>query len=88
MLRLDQVSVVDSLFDLGADSIHLFQIIARAAKLGMAFKPQQVLQLRTIAALAAELDSAANQGSSHQEESSEIKPVSRDQYRVRLTSKV
>ena len=88
VLRLDQVSVVDSLFDLGADSIHLFQIIARAAKLGMAFKPQQVLQLRTIAALAAELDTAANQGSSDQEESSEIKPVSRDQYRVRLTSKV
>jgi acyl carrier protein len=87
VLRLDRVSVVDSLFDLGADSIHLFQIIARAAKLGMTIKPQQLLTLRTIAALGAELDAVAGQSVSA-EPSTEIKPVSRDKYRVRLTSKV
>jgi len=87
VLRLDRVSAVDSLFDLGADSIHLFQIIARAAKLGMTIKPQQLLTLRTIAALGAELDAVAGQSVSA-EPSTEIKPVSRDKYRVRLTSKV
>lgn len=86
VLRLERVSVVDSLFDLGADSIHLFQIIARAAKSGMTIKPQQLLKLRTIAALSAELETA-DQGV-NVAPSSEIKAVSRDKYRVRLTSKV
>jgi len=55
VLRRDRVSVHDSLFDLGADSIHLFQIIARAAAAGIAITPQQILRLRTVAALTAEI---------------------------------
>jgi len=54
VLQIDRLSVHDSLFDLGADSIHLFQIIARAAQLGITLAPKQILRLRTVAALAAE----------------------------------
>ena len=53
VLQLGKISVHDSLFDLGADSVHLFQIIARAASAGINITPQQVLTLRTISALAA-----------------------------------
>src|SRR5260370_35028619 len=49
VLHLDRVSVLHSLFDLGADSIHLFQIIARAALVGITLAPQQILRLRTVA---------------------------------------
>ena len=53
VLQLDELSTSDSLFDLGADSVHLFQIIARAARDGIVITPQQVLKLRTVSALAA-----------------------------------
>jgi len=55
VLQLGRVSVHDSLFDLGADSIHLFQIVARAALVGILLAPQQILRLRTVAALARNL---------------------------------
>ena len=32
VLNLDRIGVEESLFDLGADSIHLFQIVARAER--------------------------------------------------------
>jgi len=41
-------------FDLGADSIHLFQIRARLRLVGIALAPQQILRLRTVASPTAE----------------------------------
>jgi amino acid adenylation domain-containing protein len=78
VLHLDRVSVLDSLFDLGADSIHLFQIIARAGRAGIVISPQHVLRLQTVAAIAAEVD--ATDGSTPGVP--EIKRVSREQYRM------
>jgi acyl-CoA synthetase (AMP-forming)/AMP-acid ligase II/acyl carrier protein len=78
VLHLDRVSVLDSLFDLGADSIHLFQIIARAGRAGIVMSPQHVLRLQTVAAIAAEVDAAAGSGPGI----SEIKRVPREQYRM------
>jgi amino acid adenylation domain-containing protein len=75
VLHLERVSVHDSLFDLGADSIHLFQIIARAGRAGMTISPQHVLRLQTVAAIAAEIDITGGS-------ISEIKRVPRDQYRM------
>jgi amino acid adenylation domain-containing protein len=82
VLHLDRVSVHDSLFDLGADSIHLFQVIARAARVGMTLTPQQILRLRTIAAIAAELDTytSENGGQRHRQEN--ISRVPREQYQL------
>ena len=78
VLHLDRVSVLDSLFDLGADSIHLFQIIARAGRAGIALSPQHVLRLQTVAAITAAVE--ADGGSAPSE--SEIKRAPRGQYRM------
>ena len=56
VLHLDRVSVDDSLFDLGADSVHLFQVVARANDTGMALTPKQILSGRSIRAIVAEVE--------------------------------
>jgi amino acid adenylation domain-containing protein len=82
VLHLERVSVHDSLFDLGADSIHLFQIIARAAQFGITLAPQQILRLRTVAALAAESGSTASENGGPKHKLEKIARVSRDQYQL------
>ena len=82
VLHLDRVSVHDSLFDLGADSIHLFQIIARAAQVGITLAPQQILRLRTVAALAAESDSTTTENAAPKHKLEKIARVSREQYQL------
>jgi acyl carrier protein len=82
VLHLDRVSVHDSLFDLGADSIHLFQIIARAAQAGITLAPQQILRLRTIAALAAEAGATKNENAAATQKLQTIARVSREQYQL------
>jgi amino acid adenylation domain-containing protein len=82
VLHLDRVSVHDSLFDLGADSIHLFQIIARAAQVGITLAPQQILRLRTVAALAAESGASASENGGPKHKLERIARVSREQYQL------
>jgi aryl carrier-like protein len=82
VLHLDRVSVHDSLFDLGADSIHLFQVIARAARVGMTLTPQQILRLRTIAAIAAELDTHTSENGGQRHRQEKISRVPREQYQL------
>jgi amino acid adenylation domain-containing protein len=84
VLHLDAVDVDDSLFDLGADSLHMFQLIARAQTEGILLKPEQVLRLKTIRAIAA----AAQENRTGERllipaaAPPTIKPVARDKYRV------
>jgi len=82
VLHLDQVSVHDSLFDLGADSIHLFQIVARSALVGIPLAPQQILRLRTVAALAAEFSNGMSENGGPKRKSQTIARVSREQYQL------
>jgi acyl carrier protein len=82
VLHLDRVSVHDSLFDLGADSIHLFQIIARAASVGIILAPQQILRLRTVAAIAAEMDAGASENGNAKHAIGKIARVPREQYQL------
>jgi acyl carrier protein len=82
VLHLDRVSVHDSLFDLGADSIHLFQIIARAAQVGITLTPQQILRLRTVAALAAESSATSPENGGPMHKVEKIARVSREQYQL------
>ena len=82
VLHLDRVSVNDSLFDLGADSIHLFQIIARAARVGITLAPQQILRLRTVAALTAELDARTSENGNPKNSLEKIARVPREQYQL------
>ncbi|PRH84434.1 non-ribosomal peptide synthetase [Labrys okinawensis] len=50
-----RVSVADDLLMLGADSIHIFQIVARANQAGLSLSAKTLLQHRTIAKAAATL---------------------------------
>jgi acyl-coenzyme A synthetase/AMP-(fatty) acid ligase len=79
VLRLERVGINDNLFELGADSLHVFQITARANKAGIAVTPRQVLQLRTIAAI---FDQVVNQPQDQtQSHNQSIKPVPRNKFR-------
>ncbi len=78
VLRLERVGINDNLFELGADSLHVFQIVARANKAGLDVKPRQILQFRTIAAVFAEL-AKSTKGSSG---APALAPVARSKYRL------
>ena len=80
VLHLERVGVHDNLFELGADSLHIFQIAARAGKAGIRIAPVQFLKFRTIASLLAQLEA---QPAAEKPAMSRIMPVSRDKYRVK-----
>ena len=58
VLHLPRVSANMDLLKLGADSIQLFQIIARSSREGLRLSAKQLLQHRTVQAVAALLDGA------------------------------
>jgi acyl-coenzyme A synthetase/AMP-(fatty) acid ligase/acyl carrier protein len=51
VIGLEKVSTTDSIFELGADSLIIFRIAARAQREGIPITATQVFQLRTVAAL-------------------------------------
>ncbi|MFD4777407.1 amino acid adenylation domain-containing protein, partial [Streptomyces sp. NPDC058427] len=53
LLGVDSVSVGDSFFELGGDSIVSIQLVSRARRAGLVFSAREVFQLRTPEALAA-----------------------------------
>lgn len=80
VLRLERVGINDDLFELGADSLHVFQITARANKAGITVTPRQVLQLRNISAI---FNHLANQLQGQtQSNGQSIKPVPRHKFRL------
>jgi acyl carrier protein len=58
VLGRDGISTDDDVFELGADSILIFQMCTRANRLGLAITPAMVFRLRTISALAAAVPAA------------------------------
>jgi acyl carrier protein len=78
VLRLEKVGINDNLFELGADSLHVFQIVARANKAGLDVKPRQILQFRTISGILAELEKTRSVAS----QAPVLAPVSRSRYRL------
>jgi len=81
VLHLETVSVDDNLFELGADSIQIFQIVARANRARLDISVQQVLRHPTIEALSSA--SVAAVPSERKPKSKPIVPVSREQFRVK-----
>lgn len=59
VLRVDRVGIHDDVFELGGDSILVFQISARANKAGLALTPADVFRHRTIARLSDRLEAGA-----------------------------
>ena len=53
VLGLPGIGVEDDIFEIGGDSILIFQIVTRAAAEGLAIRPAEIFQHRTVAALAA-----------------------------------
>lgn len=80
VLRLERVGINDNLFELGADSLHVFQITSRANKAGIQVTPRQILQRRTIAAIFEQLASGSPERTPSQDQA--IKPVPRHKYRL------
>jgi amino acid adenylation domain-containing protein len=80
VLRLERVGINDNLFELGADSLHVFQITARANKAGIPVTPRQVLQFRTIATIFEQLANSSQDQTQSPKQA--IKPVPRHKYRL------
>jgi amino acid adenylation domain-containing protein len=85
VLHLERVGIHDNLFELGADSLHIFQIVARVGKAGIKVAPATILKHRTIAAVFAQLE-ASNSGTA--KSAPTIAAVSRDKYRVKTVLNV
>jgi hypothetical protein len=80
VLGLKEIGTTDDIFELGGDSILIFQISTRATRVGLAIAPAQVFRHRNIAALAADLASAAEPAPA----TPAIQRVNRDAYRRKL----
>jgi amino acid adenylation domain-containing protein len=81
ILKLDQVSITDSIFELGADSLLIFRISARAGQQGLPIQPAQIFQHRTIANLSNALGETKNSGQEKAAAGPAIAAVSRDKFR-------
>jgi hypothetical protein len=81
VLHLERVGVEDNIFELGADSLHVFQIAARANQAGIDVKPRQILQYRQISTVLADLAA-----SGPAVKSAPLTAVSRAKYRIAQSS--
>jgi amino acid adenylation domain-containing protein len=81
VLKLDRVSITDSIFELGADSLLIFRISARAGREGLPIQPAQIFQHRTIANLSRALGEAKDLGPEKAPAGPAIAPVSRERFR-------
>jgi aryl carrier-like protein len=62
VLHLSRVGANMDLLEVGADSIQLFQIVARSSREGFRLTAKELLQLRTVRAVAASIDDAMSRG--------------------------
>src|SRR5579871_6805934 len=79
VLHLERVGITDNLFELGADSLHVFQITSRAVKAGLPVTPRLLLQQRTISSVLSEMDKAQVKP---RPQAPAIVPVARQKYRI------
>jgi amino acid adenylation domain-containing protein len=77
VLHLERVGVEENIFELGADSLHVFQIAARANQAGIEVKPRQILQFRQIRAVLADLSTSTPVA-----KTAPLMAVSRAKYRI------
>jgi amino acid adenylation domain-containing protein len=81
VLMLDRVSITDSIFELGADSLLIFRIASRSQKEGMSLTAAQIFKHRTILALSNALDGREEMKSSTIKVSPRITVAPRKSYR-------
>jgi aryl carrier-like protein len=78
------VSIDDNLFELGADSIQVFQIVARANRAGIGVTAQQLMRHPSIQGIAEALPESLEVLLKGRDGS--IRPVARERYRVKPES--
>jgi aryl carrier-like protein len=85
VLRVERVGLDDDFFSLGGDSIHLFQITARANQSGFRLAAKDLLRNSTLAALARRLDETARTAheTSGPRQSADVSQLRPDQGRQR-----
>ena len=81
-LGREKVGIHDNIFEIGGDSLLIFQITARANQSGLPVSLRQVFQLRTIAELAAALNATpSNEGTPVAATPAPLTRVSREAFR-------
>ena len=80
VLELSEVSIHDSIFELGADSLLIFRIAARAQREGLALNATLIFQQRTIAGICDSLGRDAV--STPVRMTARIAAAARDKYRL------
>jgi amino acid adenylation domain-containing protein len=80
LLKVKKIGIHDNLFDLGADSLQVFQIVTRASDAGLHLTPKQILAGRCIAAICEELDKAGL--ATLRPDGPQLVAVARDPYRM------
>jgi len=78
VLSLERVGIHDDIFEIGGDSIFIFQITARANRAGLPVSPAQVFQYRTVAEIVSHLSGAAE---SKAQSAAPIQRLNRNAYR-------
>jgi aryl carrier-like protein len=81
VLMLDRVSITDSIFELGADSLLIFRIASRSQKEGLSLTAAQIFKHRTILALSDALSKPGEVKSSTIKVASRIAVAPRKSYR-------
>lgn len=84
VLGCARISSRASLLDLGADSLRMFQIASRAHHRGLSISAKQLMQLHTVEAVAAAVDTADNGAFSAAIPAVPLQRISRENYRVRM----
>ena len=82
VLELPAVSVTDSIFELGAESLAIFRIAARAQREGLAVTATQIFQHRTVLGIVEALE--AGNGAAPVRVTTRITAASREKYKVRV----
>ncbi len=81
VLRLDRVGINDDVFELGGDSLLIFQIVTRATQSGIRITPKHVFEHRTVAGIINAL--SADGKPLEKAEATSISRVSRDSARAK-----
>jgi amino acid adenylation domain-containing protein len=81
VLKVEKVSITDSIFELGGDSLLIFRISARAGREGLPLQPEQIFRHRTIANLSKVLGESGTSGTERSPAGPTIPAVSRERFR-------
>ncbi len=84
VLRLDKVGIYDDVFELGGDSLLIFQIVTRATQSGLKITPKQVFEHRTVSGIVKAL--IANGATLEKVTAPSIPRVSREANRIKRSA--